>query len=203
MFLCCLVLNSKHLRTSPQQKAILDFYRVVHRTIRCTTEQSLFMSGARSPSISGVAHRCSSGPNGVSSAHRIVRCTQPTIGAGHVSRVDRANDRCCWRHCLTGQSGAPPDSPVNYSHVSFFFSREWRVRRWWLTGQSGAPPDSPVNYSRVTREQPVHHQLACTTGNCPVHHRTVRCARPELIFGCTQPRLFQCISSFLGPVSSN
>jgi hypothetical protein len=45
---------------------------------------------------------------------------------------------------LTGQSGAPLDSPVNYSHVAFSFSRERRVRRWrvgrgrgWLTGQSG------------------------------------------------------------------
>jgi hypothetical protein len=34
-----------------------------------------------------------------------------------------------WRSWLTGQSGAPPDSPVNYSHVAFSFSRERRVRR--------------------------------------------------------------------------
>jgi hypothetical protein len=49
-----------------------------------------------------------------------------------------------WHHWLTRQSGAPPDSPVNYSHVALFFSRErwvchWRVRRGrgWLTIQSG------------------------------------------------------------------
>jgi hypothetical protein len=33
-----------------------------------------------------LAHRTLSG------AHRTVRCTQPTVGAGHVSRVDRADD---------------------------------------------------------------------------------------------------------------
>jgi hypothetical protein len=51
----------------------------------------------------------------------------------------------------------------------------------WLTGQSGAPPDSPVNYSRTppdfSRERPVHRCSAWRTGHCPVHHRTVRCAR--------------------------
>jgi hypothetical protein len=33
------------------------------------------------------------------------------------------------RRWLTGQSSAPPDNPVNYSHVAFSFSRERRVRR--------------------------------------------------------------------------
>jgi hypothetical protein len=50
-------------------------------------------------------------------AHRTVRCPQPTVGVGHASRVDCAADRCaggCW---LFGQSGAPPDSPVNYSRT--------------------------------------------------------------------------------------
>jgi hypothetical protein len=51
----------------------------------------------------------------------------------------------------------------------------------WLTGQSGAPPDSLVNYSRtppnVSRERPVLQRSAWLTGHCPVHHRTVRCAR--------------------------
>jgi hypothetical protein len=54
------------------------------------------LSGARSPSISGTADHCSSGPSG---APDTVWCTpdslvhQPTVGAGHVSRVDRADDR--------------------------------------------------------------------------------------------------------------
>jgi hypothetical protein len=51
----------------------------------------------------------------------------------------------------------------------------------WLTGQSGAPPDSPVNNSRTSpdfsRERPIHRSSAWRTGHCPVHHRTVRCAR--------------------------
>jgi hypothetical protein len=34
-----------------------------------------------------LAHRALSG------VHRTVWCTQPTVGAGHVSRVDRADDR--------------------------------------------------------------------------------------------------------------
>jgi hypothetical protein len=45
--------------------------------------------------------------------------------------------------------------------------------------------DSPVNYSRTplsfSREQPVHRRLAWRTAHCRVHHRTVRCARPELV----------------------
>jgi hypothetical protein len=42
---------------------------------------------------------------------------------------------------------------------------------------------SPVNYSRtppnISRERPVHRKPAWRTGHCPVHHRTVRCARPS------------------------
>jgi hypothetical protein len=57
--------------------------------------------------------------------------------------------------------------------------------RRWLTGQSGAPPDSPVIYSHVTflfsRERPVDAEPAWGTEHCPVHHRTVWCARPELV----------------------
>jgi hypothetical protein len=67
----------------------------------------------------------------------------------------------CWRRLLIGQSGASPDSPMNYSHVAFLFSWERQVhRRWlgrvrrWLIGQSGTPPDSPVIYSRVAPPVP-------------------------------------------------
>jgi hypothetical protein len=49
------------------------------------------------------------------------------------------------------------------------------------TGQSGAPPDSPVNYSctspNFSRERSVHRISVWRTRHCPVHHRTVRCAR--------------------------
>jgi hypothetical protein len=50
-------------------------------------------------------------------AHRIVRCLQPTIGAGYASRADCATDRCAGGRWLIGQSGAPPNSPVNYSRT--------------------------------------------------------------------------------------
>jgi hypothetical protein len=61
----------------------------------------------------------------------------PTVGAGHVSPSDHAADRCkvdCW---LTGQSGASPDSPMNFSRTPLNFSRERRLRRGRPTEQSG------------------------------------------------------------------
>jgi hypothetical protein len=82
----------------------------------------------------------------LSSAHRTVRCPLSTIGAGHVSPADCAADR--W---LTGQSGAPPDSLVNYSRTPLLFSQE----------------------------RPFHRRPAWRTGHCPVHHWTVWCARPS------------------------
>jgi hypothetical protein len=88
---------------------------------------------------------------------------------------------------------------VNYSHIVFSVSRERRVRRRRLTGQSGAPPDSPVNYSRTTPSIP---ETGYFTVDQPGAPDTVRCARPEQILGCSQPSLFQCVSSFVGPVSS-
>jgi hypothetical protein len=76
-------------------------------------------------------------------AHRTVRCPQLTVGAGHASPADCAADR--W---LTGQSSAPPDSPVNYSRTppKFLESGQFvgdqpgapdTVR--CTTGQSGVP----------------------------------------------------------------
>jgi hypothetical protein len=107
-------------RWRPTRKVILAFCRVVHRTVRCTTGQPLFVSGARSPSYSGAADRCRFVAVG---APDTVRCTPdspvplPTIGAGHVSLADCATDRCAGGRWLTRQSGAPPDSPVNYSRT--------------------------------------------------------------------------------------
>jgi hypothetical protein len=91
----------------------------------------------------GLAHRTLSG------AHRTVRCPLSTVGAGHASPVDLAADRCAGGRWLIGQSGASPDSLVNYSRTLPKFSQEWPVRR----------------------------RPAWRTGHCPVHHRTVRCAR--------------------------
>jgi hypothetical protein len=65
-----------------------------------------------------LAHRTLSG------AHRTVWCAQPTVGA------TTCRAKIAWPivgagdHWLTGQSGAPPDSPVNFSHVTFLHSRE-------------------------------------------------------------------------------
>jgi hypothetical protein len=87
----------------------------------------------------------------LSGAHWIVRCPLPTVGAGHASPADCAADRCAGDRWLTGQSGVPPDSPVNYSRT-------------------------PPNFSR---ERSVHRRPAWRTGHCPVHHRTVRCGRPS------------------------
>jgi hypothetical protein len=80
-----------------------------------------------------LAHRTLSG------AHRTVRCPLPTVGAGHASPADCAADHCdgdCW---LTGQSGAPPDSPVNYSRTPPNFPESGLFTGGW----PGAP-DSPV-----------------------------------------------------------
>ena len=113
-------------------KAKVAFCRVAHRTVRCATGQLLFTSGARFPSKSGVADRCRLVAVG---APDTVRCPLPTVGAGHASPTDLAADRCAGGRWLTGQSGAPPDSPVNYSRTPLKFSREWPIRRSW----SGAP----------------------------------------------------------------
>jgi hypothetical protein len=92
----------------------------------------------------------------LSGAHRTVRCPLPTVGAGHVSPADCATDRCAGGRWLTGQSGAPPDSPANYSRTPPNFPESGL-----FTGVQPAPPNT----------------VRCTTEHCSVHHRTVRCAR--------------------------
>jgi hypothetical protein len=67
-------------------------------------------------------------------AHRTVRCPLSAVGAGQVPPADFAADRCAVDRWLTGQSGAPPDSPVNFSRTPLNFSRERRLRRGRLTG---------------------------------------------------------------------
>jgi hypothetical protein len=85
------------------------------------------MSNARFPSKSGTVDRCSFGPVG---APDTVRCTPDSSVPSadrwscQASPADFAADR--W---LTRQSGAPPDSPMNYSHITFSISRERRVHR--------------------------------------------------------------------------
>jgi hypothetical protein len=81
-------------------------------------------------------------------AHRTVRCSNVTVGlATRHARKPRPTvaPADCW---LTGQSGASPDSPVNYSCTPLMKSREQLVRQSQpgapdtvrcITGQSGAP----------------------------------------------------------------
>jgi hypothetical protein len=68
-------------------------------------------------------------------AHRTVRCPLLTVGsATRRARITRptVGPIDCW---LTGQSGAPPDSPMNYSRTPPSKSREQPVDR----RQPGAP----------------------------------------------------------------
>jgi hypothetical protein len=91
-------------------------------------------------------------------AHRTVRC--PLLIVGSATR----HTRIPWPtvgpadHWLTGQSGAPPDSPVNYSRTPPTNSREQPFHQsqtgapdtvWCTTGQSGAPRPSRVLAARA------------------------------------------------------
>jgi hypothetical protein len=120
------------------------------------------LSGARFPSLNGAADRCRFGSRW-RTGH--VRCTPDSPvppsdrWLGHVSHADSTADRWPGRPLAHRTVRCTPDSPVNYSRTS------------------------PVN----SRERPVHFELVWRTGHCPVHHRTVRCSRPKLPFGCTQP----------------
>jgi hypothetical protein len=131
-------------------KAILAFCRVAHQTVRCTTRQPLFMSAARFPSIPGIADRCS--PLAVG-APNTVRCTPdslvplPTVGAGHASPADLVADRCAGGRWLTGQSDAPPDSPVNYSRT---------------------PPETPESSQFAGSQPGASDTVRCTTGQSSV-----------------------------------
>jgi hypothetical protein len=135
------------------------------------------LSGVRLSSKSGTDDRCSSGPVG---APDTVRCTPdspvpPDCWSCHASREDCATDRCVGDRWLTEQSGAPPDSPVNYSHVAFFvFPRATSSPRR-LTGQSDEPPDGPVNYSRTPPSSPESGLFTRTS----LAHRTLSGAPPD------------------------
>jgi hypothetical protein len=137
-------------RWRPIRKAKVAFCRVAHQTVWCTTGQPLFMSGARSPSYSGADDRCRFVAVGASDT---VRCTPdtpvplPTIGAGHASPVDCAADRCAGGRWLIGQSGAPQDSPVNYSRT---------------------PPNSPESGLFTVGQPGAPDTVRCTTGQSGV-----------------------------------
>jgi hypothetical protein len=99
---------------------------------RSGTDLLPFLAQTTVAALGQLAHRTLSG------AHRTVRCPLPTVGAGHASPADCAADRCVGDHWRTGQSSAPPDSPVNYSRTPPNFSRERPVHQSsaWRTGHS-------------------------------------------------------------------
>jgi hypothetical protein len=109
-----------------------------------------------------LAHRTLSG------VHRTVRCPLLTVGsATRHARITRltVGPADCW---LTGQSGAPPDSPMIYSRT----------------------PPTKLESSQFARAS-LHHRTL------PVHHRTVRCTRLCKVLAA-QPSLFQiCLFLFL------
>jgi hypothetical protein len=111
-----------------------------------------------------LAHRTLSG------AHRTVRCPLLTVGAGHASPADCAADRCAGNRWLTGQSGAPPDSPMNYSRT---------------------PPNFPES-GLFTEVQPgAPETVRCTTGQSGVP------VRAELWLYSANSFAFLFFSSFL------
>jgi hypothetical protein len=109
-----------------------------------------FFPSLAKPTVGGLeplAHRTLFG------AHRTVRCPLLTVGfATRRARITRPT--VGWADCwLTGQSGAPPDSPVIYSRTPLSKSREQPVDRRQpgapdtircTTGQSGAPRPSSL-----------------------------------------------------------
>jgi hypothetical protein len=119
-----------------------------------------------------------------------------------VSREECAADR--W---LTGQSGAPPDSPMNYNHTPSLILESDEFTRTGLAHRtlSGAPPDSPINYNH-TPSLILESDEFTRTG---LAHRTLSGAPPdspmcqtELKLDCTQPNLFQFVSFLLSSVSN-
>jgi hypothetical protein len=88
-----------------------------------------------------LAHRTLSG------AHRTVRCPLLTVGSTtRRTRITRptVGPADCW---LTGQCGAPPDSPVIYSRTPPTKPESSQFARASLAHQTlfGSPPDSPVH----------------------------------------------------------
>jgi hypothetical protein len=135
-------------RWEHSRKAILAFCRLAHRTLSGAV---LFPYLAK-PTVAvlePLAHRTLSG------AHQTVRCPiRPLALATHRARIPwpTVGPADCW---LTGQSGAPPDSPVNFSHTPPTKSREQLVDGCQpgapdtvrcTTGQSGAPTSAEQSH---------------------------------------------------------
>jgi hypothetical protein len=109
--------------------------------------------------------------------HSLVRLLTPALTSARA--VNTVHCSCtvaddCWRlepflrlvhrtvRCYTGQSGATPDSPVNYSGAASQIPEGGKFRL-----ELPGAPDT----------------VWWCTGHCPVAHRIVRCARPGLTLG--------------------
>jgi hypothetical protein len=93
-----------------------------------------------------LAHRTMSG------THRTVWCPLPTVGSATcLARIARPTVGLADRW-LTGQSGAPPDSPVNYSRTPLITSREQQVR----LSQPGAPDTVRCTQTELTLAEQSH-----------------------------------------------
>jgi hypothetical protein len=117
-------------RWEHSRKAILAFCRLAHRTLSGAD----FFPFPAQPTVEVLEPL----------AHQTVRCPLQTVGsATRHARIPRPTVGST-DHWLTGQSGAPLDSPVNYNRTP------------------------PAN----SRERPFHQSqpgARCTTGHCPVH----------------------------------
>jgi hypothetical protein len=104
------------------------------------------LSGAGFPSKSGTNDRCSSGLVGAPDSP-----VPPTDRwSCHASPADFAVDHWRWRRSLTGQSSAPPDSPVNYSRT---------------------PPSNPESGEFTANQPAPPDTVRCTTGQSGVPDR--------------------------------
>jgi hypothetical protein len=104
------------------------------------------------PLVLGVGWRTGHCPvhTGQSGAHRTVRCAQPTIVVGHTLPMDCAADCCAGDRWLIGQSGAPPDNPVNYSRT---------------------PPSNPESGEFTMNQPGAPDTVPCTTAQSGVPDR--------------------------------
>jgi hypothetical protein len=148
----CLVFSSMHLGVpfiAPRQLGAVEsisrrqfLHSVAWRTGQSGADLFPYLAKPTIAVLEPLAHRTLSG------AHRTVRCPiRPLALATRRARIPRptVGPANSW---LTGQSGAPPDSPVIYSRTSPTISREQQVRLSQpgapdtvrcTTGQSGAP----------------------------------------------------------------
>jgi hypothetical protein len=167
-------------RWEQSRKAILAFYRLAHRTVRCTTRHCpvriSFLFWRNRPLKTWSCWR---------TRHCLVHTGQS--GAPIWSLARPRVTRGLRGRPLARPTIGSPDSSVPHRTVRWIIavccwlgSREQRLRRRRLTGQFGAPPDSPVIYSRTPPSRPESSQLTrrqpgtpdtvrCTTGHCPMH----------------------------------